>query len=231
MFSTAPNTAFSFIKEGEELFSKLFEVYDEQKPITNTIIGEHYENERVTGKNASNYYNENRNKLQPFHDAYIKYIKIKPEIQNKINDATSELKKDSEQLIGILIRSNSLAVEQPSGKMPTREEYDSAINKIDKTKKTKYFLCIDNEKDLQFYKTKLNPHYYININRSPTNKGDAPHINNNLKSLDEFEKVFIQVAVLSSCDILVHCTSNMATASLYMNMNQKSIFVNDKEKF
>jgi integrase len=64
------------------------------------------------------------------------------------------------------------------------------LDKIDKTKKTKYFLCIDNEKDLQFYKTKLNPHYYININRSPTNKGDAPHINNNLKSLDEFEKVF-----------------------------------------
>ena len=224
MFSTAPNTAFSFIKEGEELFSKLFEVYDEQKPITNTIIGEIYENERITGKNASNYYNENRNNLQPFHDAYIKYIKIKPELQNKINDTISELKKDSEQLIGIFIRSNSLAGEQPSGKMPRREEYDSAIDKIDKSKKTKYFLCIDNEDDLEYFKNKYQPNYYTDIRRS-SNKNDGEAHVNTVGGLDQLEKSFIEVVLLSSCDTLIHCVSNMVTASLYMNMNQKSIFV------
>ena len=162
--------------------------------------------------------------MQPFHDAYIKYIKIKPELQNKINDKINELKKDSEQTIAIFIRSNTLAREQPSGRMPTREEYDSAIDKIDKSKNPKYFLCIDNEDDLEYFKNKYEPNYYTDIRRS-SNKNDGEAHVNTVGGLDQLEKSFIEVVLLSSCDTIIHCVSNMVTASLYMNMNQKSICV------
>jgi hypothetical protein len=39
------------------------------------------------------------------------------------------------------------------------------------------------------------------------------------------EKIFIEIVLLSECNIIVHCLSNMATAALYMNMNSKSICV------
>ena len=218
----------AYISEGEELFSKLFNTYDENKEIDTTIINNRYEDQRITGINAYNYYNENRNKLQPFHDAYVKYVKINSDLQEKIDSKVKELKGDSEQIIAIFIRSNALAGEQPSGRMPTREEYDNAINYIDKSKKTKYFFCIDNNDDLEYFKNKYNPNYYTNIRRITNKSNGEPHTNT-LGTLQDLQDSFIEVVLLSSCDIMIHCVSNMATASLYMNMNQKSICISGQQ--
>ena len=220
----------SYIQEGEELFSKLFSPYDENKPIDKTIRNEIYEDKRITGLNAANYYNENRSKLQPFHDAYNKYIQIKSDLQEKIHSKVEELKADSEQVeqvIAIFIRSNALAGEQPNGRMPTREEYDNAITKIDKTKKTKYFFCIDNKDDLEYFKNKYTPNYYTNIRRISNSLNGEPHTNT-IGTLEDLQDSFIEVVLLSSCDYMVHCVSNMATAALYMNMNLNSIFITNQ---
>jgi hypothetical protein len=225
MKSFGQGSPFTFIKEGEELFSKLFEPYDENKEITETLEKENYDNTRITGPGAANYYNENRTQLQPFHDAYKKYIKIKPEIQKKIDEKINMLKEGSpEQLFGIFIRSDALANEQPTGKMPTREDYKRVLDSIDKTKKTKYFLCIDNNDDLEYYKEHYKPNYYTNIRRSTNNTNGEPH-RNTMGTLEELENSFIEVVLLSQCNILLHCLSNMVTASLYMNINQESKFV------
>lgn len=225
MKSFGQGSPFSFIKEGEELFSKLFEPYDENKEISETLEKENYDDTRITGPGAANYYNENRTQLQPFHDAYKKYIKIKPEIQKKIDEKIKALKEgDPEKIIGIFIRSEALAGEQPSGKMPSREDYKRILDSIDKTKKTKYFLCIDNNDDLEYYKEHYKPNYYTNIRRTTNNTNGEPH-KNTMGTLEELENSFIEVVLLSQCNILVHCLSNMVTASLYMNMNQESKFV------
>ena len=221
------NNDFSYLEENTELFSKLFYIYDESFEITNKIIVKDFINSRITGREAYQYYNENRIKLQPFHDSYIKYIKIKPEIQSKISYHISKffLLRNTVETVGILVRSKKLAGEQPSRKMPTRDDYDKAIESISKNNNFKYFLCIDNNDDLEYYKNKYKPNYYIDINRADNNKKDAPHSSKKEKPYDELENVFIQVCVLSHCTKLVHCVSNMATASLYMNMNQQSICV------
>ena len=88
----------------------------------------------------------------------------------------------------------------------------------------KHFLRIDNNDDLNYYKEKLPQYYITNINRSKNNQGNAPH-KNNLQSLNDLENIFIEIYLLSECDILIHCVSNMATASLYMNMKQESVFI------
>jgi hypothetical protein len=162
--------------------------------------------------------------LQPFNKAYNKYIKIKPHIQEKIDYKVNELKNGSDQIIGIFIRSNALANEQPSGVMPTREEYINAINNIKKSNNVKYFFCIDNENDLEYFKQLYTPNYYTDIRRTSNTNDGEPHTKT-MGTLEDLENSFIEVCVMSQCDILVHCVSNMVTASLYMNMNQKSICV------
>jgi hypothetical protein len=108
--------------------------------------------------------------------------------------------------------------------MPTRDDYVKALDKIPKSKNVKYFLCIDNNDDLEFYKNKYIPNYYTPIRRTKNKKDGEPHTNN-IGTLEDLESSFIEVMLMSNCDILVHCVSNMATASLYINMNQQSIFI------
>lgn len=224
MRSHGLHTAFSYIRENEELFSKIFEDYDEGVNTTNIINGLQYQSFRITGNQAYNFYNDNRNMLQPFNKAYNKYIKIKPHIQEKIDYKVNELKNGSDQIIGIFIRSNALANEQPSGVMPTRKEYIDAINNIKKSNNVKYFFCIDNENDLEYFKQLYTPNYYTDIRRTSNTNDGEPHTKT-MGTLQDLENSFIEVCVMSQCDILVHCVSNMVTASLYMNMNQKSICI------
>ena len=179
----------------------------------------------ITGPHAAQFYGNNRNKLQPYNIALIKYIRLKKNIQDKIDIQIANMKNmNVEQIIGIFIRNKALGYEQPKGKMPTNTDYENALNQIDKTKTTGYFLCIDNEEDLEYFKNKYSPNYYTNIRRSKTSNDTEPHRASN-GTLNDLEDSFIEVALLSQCNILVHCLSNMVTASLYMNMNQESIFV------
>lgn len=213
-----------FIKENEELFSKLFDVYDDGMTSTKKIVSKRYIDYSITGKGAYNYYNENRNKLQPYHDTYKKYIKIKKELQKKINKKCVELKENTDQLICIFVRSYALHKEQPSRKMPSRDDYDKTIENIPKSNNVKYFLCVDNNNDLEYYKNKYTPNYYTAIRRTRHKKDGEPH-KNTIGTLTDLEDSFIEVVIMSQCDILVHCVSNMATASLYINMKQQSVCV------
>lgn len=224
MISNKDNKPLYFIQDNEELFSKLFDIYDDGNESKKKIAITQFRDLEITAKNAYNYYNENRNKLQAYHDTYKKYIKIKNSLQEKINKKVIELKSNTDQRICIFVRSDALKNEQPSNMMPTREDYDKAIEAITKSENVKYFLCVDNNEDLDYYKNKYQPNYFTNIRRTKNSKDGEPHINS-IGSLEELENSFIEVVLMSQCDILVHCVSNMATASLYMNMKQQSICV------
>jgi len=219
-----------YIADGVEIFSQLFEIYDtkEKIDVVYDIDGNDFK-KMPSSKGAYEVYNSNRNKLDPYNKAFKKYIILKPHLQITLDDKIKELHQDCEQVIGIFVRSQALASEQPTDKMPTRDDYLNAINKIDtKSKKTKYFLRIDNEEDLEFYKSKLQPNFYTDMHRAKTNKGDAPHSSDDkFLSLKDLEDTYLDIAILSSCEYLVHCVSNMATASLFMNMSQVSICVSE----
>lgn len=219
-----------FIGDNVELFSTLFQYYKEPYVQADDILNISG-NDFLGLPSADNtyiYYNEKRVKLNSYSDAFSKYIKLRPHIQSKLDLMLKEMRSDCDIVVGIFVRSNALAKEQPTKKMPTREQYLQAINSLDKTKKIKYFLRIDNNEDLEFYKTKLPNNYYTNIIRSEKNDGDAPHsYTKEFKPLEELEDTYLDIALLSQCEILIHCCSNMATASLFMNRNQQSICVSD----
>jgi hypothetical protein len=219
-----------FIGNGIEIFSQLFEIYDtkEKIDVVYDIDGNDFK-KMPSSKSAYEFYNSNRNKLESYNKAFKKYIILKPHLQMALDDKIKELHQDCEQVIGVFVRSNALANEQPNDKMPRREDYLNAIKNIDtKSKKTKYFLRIDNEEDLEFYKSKLQPNFYTDMHRAKTNKNDAPHSSDEkFLSLKDLEDTYLDIAILSSCEYLVHCVSNMATASLFMNMSQVSICVSE----
>ena len=224
-----------FVGDNIEIFSTLFEYYKESHTPVDDILNISG-NDFLGMPSADNvyiYYNEKRSKFDSYSVAFSKYIKLRPHIQNKLDLMIKEMRSNCDQVIGIFVRSEALAKEQPTKKMPTREQYLKAIEKLDtETKKTKYFLRIDNDEDLEFYKEKLQLNYYTNIVRSKTNKGDAPHsYTKEFKPLEELEDTYLDIALLSQCEILIHCCSNMATASLFMNKNQKSICVSDPPSY
>jgi hypothetical protein len=230
VISNPYESATYYVNKGEKIFEKIFVPYETNKEIHNVIQINDFNPKSPATKlyfDDIKNYNENRKNLQPFNDVYKKFIIIQPHIQEKINYHIQKLNEGNpEKTVGILVRSAAVWQDIDQNSRPTREKYLNIINKLNENNKNiKYFLCIDNNEDLNYYKKILTPNYYLDINRSDTNKGDAPHKNTALKSLDELEKVFIQVAVLSSCHILVHPNSNMATASLIMNMEQQSILV------
>jgi hypothetical protein len=221
--ATKPGEGAPFINEGEELFSKLFQPYNENKAYTNTIIVENYISRYFEVLSENNVFDENRKNLRPLADAYNKYVKLLPHLQEKLDKLTNELHADCEQVIGILVRT------KPGENQPTRQDFLDAITKIDKTKKTKFFIRTDNNDDLEFYKQNLQPNYYTNIKRSKNATTNASHISSSeYMTLEDLEDLFIEVALLSKCDILVHNSSNMATTALFMNMNLQSIFLRNK---
>jgi hypothetical protein len=213
-----------YVEEGNNLYNNLFIPYNQNVPINNVITIDHFIDNTegsVLYFKAKEFFNENREQFRPFHNAYKKYIHLQPNISDKIKFHTNKLKEGDPQIIiiGILVRSAA------NGDTPGRDKYLNTIKYLNLGDNVKYFFCIDNDVDLEFYKEQLKPNYYLDLRRAPTNLGDAPHSDTELKSLDELEKIFIQVAVLSTCNILLHCNSNMAITSLFMNMEQRSIHV------
>jgi hypothetical protein len=227
------NNHLPFIGENEELFSKLFENYKEDVQIDETLNIDKYDWKGIpfSGGDGSKFYNENRIKFEPYNNTFKKYIKLKPGLQKKLDKKIEELHNDCDEVIGIFVRSNALATEQPNRKMPRPEDYDNAIQQINKSgKKIKYFLRIDNNEDLNYYKNKYKPNYYLNMKRAETNKGDAPHTEDKkFLPLEELENIYIEIALLSTCNYIVHCSSNMVSSALFMNMDAKSIFVENNE--
>jgi len=227
------NNHLPFIGDDVELFSQLFENYKEGNSMIDQILDipkTDWKGIPFSGGDGSKFYNRNRYKFQPYYIAFKKYITLKPELQKKLDKYKFDMMNDCDQVIGIFVRSNALSGEQPNKKMPRREDYKEAINRLDTiTNKTKYFLRIDNEEDLDFYKKTYVPNYYLDMTRAKSNKGDAPHTNTTFLPLEELEKIYIEIALLANCHYIIHCSSNMVSSALFMDMGSISVFVENNE--
>ena len=212
-----------------ELFSSVFQDFDESNklPLIEYISYNWgaYKPGRITGMEVIDYY-MNRDKLLPFNKIFKKYFKLKPDIQSFMDNEIKKIRGSSDILFGLVVRSTGssspLKDEQPKGRMPTRGEYEDVIDNIPGDKYNRYFLCIDNEEDLNFYKSKLPNSYHTNIRRSKGCNDLEPH-KNTRGTWNDFLDSLLEVYYLASCDVIIHCVTNMATTSLYMNMNQISI--------
>jgi hypothetical protein len=212
-----------------ELFSLIFNEYDTLQgsiPLytKNSINWGDPRPNRITGTDASLYHGPNRYKLQPYNDIFNKYFKLNSNIESLIYDKRRELHNNHTDVIAIIVRNsgnNALASEQLKNRMPTRGEYIEEINRISKPGQW-YFLCIDNDEDLEFFKSIYPNSYYTDIRRSSSKFDAEPH-KKTRGTLRDFIDTFVEIYLCSSCHTLVHCITNMATTSLLINMNQISV--------
>jgi hypothetical protein len=225
-FLTYPTNLMGFNTD-TELFSKVYEEYDKSN---NEILesrlslnwGANLE-QKITGTNAANFYGPNRHLLKEYNSLYLNYFKLLPNIKDIIDEKKKILRGENSCVIGILIRNSgnyALANEQPKKKMPSHNEYFDLINSISESNQ-RYFLCIDNIHDLELYKQLYPNSYFTQIRRSLSPLDKEPHIKTT-GSYEDFINSLIEVYLLSACDKLVHCLSNMATTSLILNLDQES---------
>lgn len=208
----------------KELFSLLFEQFSEisDSDVTAVNVSTRWmEDSNITGYNVINYYLY-REELRPYSNSFHTFLKFRPELNRQIELVKNALFHDTNDVVAIIVRGDALKDEQPRRKMPTRQEYINVIRKLPDNNKRKYFLCIDNEDDLQFFKSILPNHYHTNIRRSTTKNDIEPHKKTRGTEKDFYDS-FLEVVYCSLCNILIHPVTNMATASLYMNMNQISV--------
>lgn len=225
-FLTYPTNLMGFNTD-TELFSKVYEEYDKSNDeVLESRLSLNWGvnlEPKITGTNAANFYGTNRHLLKEYNSIYIHYFKLLPNIKAIINEQIKILRGENKSVIGILIRNSgnyALANEQPKKKMPSHNEYFNLINSISDSNQ-RYFLCIDNIQDLELYKQLYPNSYFTQIRRSLSPLDKEPHIKTT-GSYEDFINSLIEVYLLSACDKLVHCLSNMATTSLILNLDQES---------
>lgn len=167
-----------------------------------------------------------------------KYIKIKEEILNEVNDFYN-YNMNNFECIGVHVRfATSHINEKP--RLITLDEY---FNEIDATIKTlqsnyKIFLATDSEYVVRQFKKKYEKLLYTNAIRS--NYMEEVHLIYDaydywISHSEEFHKkkpgykggkdVLMDCLLLSKCNVLIHSTSNVSDFATFFNPEIKSIFL------
>jgi hypothetical protein len=213
----------AFAYNCEEVFSNLFECYDEGRDIKSKINISEFKQLQYTGKNAHNLYTGNSEWRNKLYNTYNKYIKPTKLLKDSINIIDNSFANKNTIKIGILKRNQLLRCEQNNNIMPDIEKYMSIISSMPGEKTC--ILSVDNMVDLTSFKNTKNLKvvYSTNIKRTEKDTDMEPHFLPG--TIQDAIYYFIDVYMLSKCDYLIHPISNMATAALYFNPDLKSIYL------
>ena len=213
----------AFAYNCDEVFSKLFETYDEKKPIESYYGKAQFEHLEYTGQNAHNLYTGDDEWRTTLHNTYKKYIIPTKLLQDNIDVVDKSFDKNTNIKIGILKRNQLLKCEQVSNTMPVIDRYIDAIHQIYGNKTC--VLSVDNTTDIEQFKSNSDLKFVYSTGIRRTNKDTdmEPHFTPG--TIQDALYYFMDVYMLSRCDYLIHPISNMATAALYMNPNLKSIYL------
>lgn len=210
-----------------EIYKPLFEEYTNNKEYTETITVNNFYDQNYTAHLAASKYTSSDQKQwrNTYHSIYTKYIKHTDYLNDIFNNVYSEqfARYNDTPKVGILIRNNNLAAEQPRQAVPTNELYIRAISELN-LKDFTLICAIDNRQDLEFYKRNYNTICNENTSRSETRYHGEAHCVSNLTKIDAAYH-YLEGFALSKCDYLIHPVSNVATAALYMNPKLKNMFV------
>lgn len=220
-----------------EVMGRVFEPYENPEYANceiEDILCDGYINEILTGKQAANLYTQESRAehnipdtwRSDLHSLWSQYIHIKGPILERFQQFREFIESMEKQtIITLLVRHPALGYEQPNGKMPEFEQYDEVISKISPTLENTLIICMT---DLQEAYEYLSEKYgdvifFPQTDRASWKTGEAF----TSKQGDESSAMnALLIAMnLSIGHHLVHHTSNIATAALYMNPTMESHFV------
>jgi hypothetical protein len=220
-----------------EVMGRVFEPYENPEYASyeiEEVICDGYINETLTGKQAANLYTEaarTENGLshtwrQELNKLWAEYIYIQEPIVERFLQFKEFIESMEKQtVICLLVRHPALQGEQPNGKMPEFEQYDEVISQISPTLENTLIICMtDLQEAYDYFSDKYEDAiFFPRTDRASWKSGEAFTSKQGDES-SAMNALFVALN-LSIGHHLVHHTSNIATAALYMNPEMKSHFV------
>lgn len=212
-----------------EMMSKVFEPYEDSDYADydiQEIICDGYITEELTGKEAANLYVPPYFWRREYNDYWMKYIKLRPEVLAKCMQFKLILDSmEKRRVISLLVRHPALSFEQPNGRMPTFAQYDEVIEQLKFHPDEDILLCMtDLQEAFDYFSEKYGDAIvFPPTDRSSQTQGEAF----TRKQGDESSTMnALCIALnLSFGHHLIHHTSNIATAALYINPEIQSHFL------
>lgn len=221
-----PNFPYGTQKDGN-LWEHFFQPLPFRKlPFLLPIRTSAYKDYSITDTAAYDLYKSGQEWRNIYHAAYAKYIRIRPHIQEKVEQIYRDYLAGN-YCIGVHVRNDSHAYEQKTGKMPATEKYVEKIkeNFPPNNKKTIIYLATDVEKVVSDFKHILGDKVIVqpNVTRSACH-GKQRWCNNPDPQLKDGEEILIDCLLLARCNVIIHTTSNIATAVGFINKDIKMIY-------
>ena len=179
-----------------------------------------YPHFRYTGRSAGRLYGRDQSWRARLHRLFQR-IKVRREV---IELSRSIFPQQLHRSITILHRSETtLAIEQLNGMLPSIDEMCRAAGAV--STQRPIFVCADSHEGTEEFRRRLGPRMMVwdAVDRAAA-AGEAPHFKETFGS-DHVRRMFALVMAISRTAHLVHPTSNIATAALYMNPRLAHTFV------
>jgi len=158
-----------------------------------------------------------------YNELFTKYIQISPSIQLDLESYS--IPKDK-TILSILIRHPELSHEQINGRMPSLDQYDTAIDSLLEIHKDCFFIFATDVEEAYAHFVKKYGHFgYIHPHSSKTSCLQAPPIMKSSGSVDHSRIALLTVLLLARGHHFIFPNSNMATAALYINPKMKSHYL------
>lgn len=212
-----------------EVMSKVFEPYEDPHYANyeiQEVVCDAYISEELTGKQAAVLYQAPYDWRLEYNGYWTKYIHLRPEVLAKCRQMKQILEcMEKKRILSMLIRHPALSFEQPNGRMPSFEQYDDVIQGLQFNPQEDLLVCMtDLQEAYEYFSDKYGDAIvFPPTDRSSGKEGEAF----TSKQGDESSALnALCIALnLSYGDHLIHHTSNIATAALYINPTMQSHFL------
>jgi len=182
----------------------------------------HYVDMSITHAKAEALYRSGRAWRDEYHAAYRRHVHPLPTIVERV-DALHACLIGSRHAIGVHVRDASSAIEQPSGRMPTFEQYAAKVAEILRAHEDAViFVATDVEEALDRFRARFGDRVVCQEGarrsaRHSESWRDAMHLSLPAGDVKYGEEVLVEALMLARCEHFVHCCSNLATAVYMIN--------------
>jgi hypothetical protein len=184
-----------------------------------------YADLNMTGGNAYAMYRRDRRWRRAYHALYRKYIHINRAIADRA-DAISDAQMAGRYCIGVHVRHPQHAIECPD----PAPDVDTFIEQVRQLLPAEgvwaVVLATDIEPAVAAFRQAFGDRLVVqpDVLRAASVSDGQLHQGKRLPSVSSGVQVLVDCLLLSRCDVLVHVTSNIATAAGYINPDLKMVY-------
>jgi hypothetical protein len=172
----------------------------------------------MTGRNAYGMYKLDRSWRRDYHSLYRRFIRVKPAILDRV-DALDRARMSGRYCVGVHYRNPAHAGECPDP-IPAAEAFITRCRRLlPKDRPWSVILATDVEPAVAPFQRAFGDALVLQsgVMRAPTLASGQLHHGHQAPSTLLGEQVLIDCLLLARCDVLLHVTSNLATAVGYIN--------------